>query len=97
MKKLVLSCVLTIGFGAYGFATNKVEIQTQTSPKEVKETSKKKAERYDFSLFKFVKSYSRQLPEKDSTKVIENQIPNAKSKDATTYNYEKPLTFFKFS
>ncbi|MBL4710522.1 MAG: hypothetical protein JKY48_19005 [Flavobacteriales bacterium] len=97
MKKLVLSCILTIGFAIYGFATNKVEIQTQTPPKEIKKNSKKETKHYDFSLFKFIKSYSRQAQEKDSTNASENQAPTIKAKNATTYHYERPLDFFKFS
>ena len=97
MKKLVLSAVFTIGFCVYGFATDKIEIQTQISQKEdPQEEPKKKVIRYDFSLFKFVKPLPRKT-ELDSTKISEESLKRKASNESTTYHQEKPLSFFMFS
>ena len=96
MKKLVLSVVFTIGFGVYSFATNKIEIQLDNQQKEEIPTPKKKIERYDFSLFKFVKP----LPKKelkDSTKTSEEYLKRKNQSNETTHHQEKPLSFFMFS
>lgn len=73
MKKLVLSAVFTIGFCVFGFATNKIESQLDNHQKEENPTQKKKVERYDFSLFKFVKPLPKKQ-ENDSTKTSEELI-----------------------
>ena len=96
MKKLVLSTAFTIGFCVYGFATNKVEIQLDHQQKEETTTQKKKVERYDFSLFKFVKPLPKKV-EKDSTKISEELLKRKGQLNETTYHQEKPLTFFMFS
>lgn len=97
MKKLVLSTLFTVGFCVYGFATDKIEIQTQIPQKEVpQEEPKKKVVRYDYSLFKFVKPITRKT-KLDSTKISEELLRRKASGEATTYHQEKPLTFFMFS
>ena len=42
MKKLILSALLFIGFGVYGFATNKIEVQLKQTQKEEQPETKKK-------------------------------------------------------
>ncbi|MFT6165524.1 MAG: hypothetical protein ACJASF_000203 [Vicingaceae bacterium] len=96
MKKLILSAVCTIGFCVYGFATNKVEIRLNHPQKENTPTQKKKVERYDFSLFKFVKPLPKNK-EKNSTKTSEELLKGKNQMNETTYHQEKPLTFFIFS
>ena len=53
MKKVILSALFTIGFGIYGFATNKIEIQLDNYQKEESPAVMKKTESYDYCLFKF--------------------------------------------
>ena len=93
MKKLLLSFILGVGFGAYGYAVNSKPSNSQLDQKEDQEKVKK-FEHYDFSLFKFIAP--KVAEEKDSLK---KQIPKNEfnKKNVTTYNYEKPLTLFKLS
>lgn len=97
MKKLVLFASLTFSFAIYGVANNRVEIKTQSTQEETIKGSEKESKHYNFSLFRFVKTYSRQQPKQDSSKTLENLPPEVNPKDETTYHYEKPLTLFKFS
>lgn len=96
MKKLLLSATLTIGFGIYGFSTNKIEIQLDNGQKEETPAPKKKIERYDFSLFKFVKPLPIKV-EQDSTKISDEALKRKNQSNETTHHQEKPLDFFTFS
>ena len=94
MKKLILSFVLGVGFGAFGYAANNKPSDSQLDQK--KDQSKlKKVEHYDFSLFKFITP--KIMEEKDS---IKNETPKPsqfKKKDLTTYDYENDRAVFKLS
>tara|TARA_R110002111_G_scaffold138717_1_gene204555 strand:+ start:135 stop:434 length:300 start_codon:yes stop_codon:yes gene_type:complete len=96
MKKLILSAICTIGFCVYGFATNKVAIQLDHQQKEETSSQKKKVERYDFSLFKFIKPLPKKQ-ENDSSKTSEELLKGKNQLNETTYHQEKPLDFFIFS
>jgi len=93
MKKIIFSFILGIGFGAYGYAAHK-PVTSQLDQKEEKAKTKK-AEQYDFSLFKFVTP--KLIEEKDSVNKKTPKSTNYKEKNSTTYHYEKPLTFFRLS
>ena len=97
MKKVALTVILFAGFGVYGFATNKIEVQVDKVQQEPKGNDKSKVDKYDFSLFKFLRTQIIKSPETDSTKSKEQSKILENSKDDTTYHYEKPRDFFKFS
>lgn len=96
MRKYLLLLALMVGFGTYGFATNKIEIKTQKPQKEDKTVTKKKVEKYDFSLFKLVKSSTKKV-NTDSTKTSEEKHNFNKAKDETTDLYAKPRDLFRLS
>lgn len=96
MKKALFSFALIICCYGYGFATNKINIQVQQQDSKVKAESKKKVERYDFSLFKFLTPKKTTI-KKDTTNLSKEQINNHRLDEKTTFHQEKPLVFFKFS
>jgi hypothetical protein len=98
MKKIILSVAFTIGFGVYGFSTNKILVQTQGEKERVEVTPspRKIIPRYDFSLFKFAKPLAHVIP-KDSNKISGSILKHKSLTDETTYHQEKPLSFFTFS
>ncbi len=93
MKKLLFSFILGFGFGAYGFASNKSD-QTQL-PQKNEQTKEKKSEKFNFSIYKFV--VPKMSEQKDSLEKETPKSPEIKTKDETTFHYEKVLDFFKFS
>ena len=96
MKKLILSALLFIGFGVYGFATNKIEVQLKQTQKEEQPETKKKVERYDYCLFKFMDLLPKKV-EKDSSQISDVLLRRKELKEETTHYQEKPLDFFMFS
>lgn len=96
MKKVVLTFTLFIGFGVYGFATNKIEIKLEQGQKQ-KNAKNEKTEKYDFSLFKFIRTQAIKNPEADSIRRNEETKVLIDSDDDTTSHYVKPLDFFRFS
>ena len=96
MKKLILSALLFIGFGVYGFATNKIEVQLKQTQKEEQPETKKKVDRYDYCLFKFMDLLPKKI-EKDTTQVSEQLFQRKELTEETTHHQEKPLDFFMFS
>lgn len=99
MKKIILSFILGVGFGAFGYASSASQSSTQ-DPQKKETVKKEKVERYDFSLFKFVTPSIY----KSKTDTVGSPIEKKKSskfKEDTTYlfsrNYEKPLRSFKLS
>lgn len=96
MKKVILSALFTIGFGIYGFATNKIEIQLDNYQKEETPTVKKKTESYDYCLFKFMLVPLKKT-ETDTLKKKEDQLKKKMPSEETAHHQEKPLDFFMFS
>lgn len=96
MKKLILSALLFIGFGVYGFATNKIEVQLKQTQKEEQPETKKKVERYDYCLFKFMDLLPKKI-EKDSTQLSEQFLQRKALNEEATHHQEKPLDFFMLS
>ncbi len=93
MKKLVLSFILGIGFGVYSYAASK-QVTTIQEPQKKESSKKKKVERYDFSLFKFVTpSFNKSKTDSLTAPIHKKERSNLK--DDTTYlfsnRYEKPL------
>jgi uncharacterized FAD-dependent dehydrogenase len=94
MKKLLLSFILGIGFGAYSYALDSsLNIEQQQNQDQKKAV--KKTEKYDFSLFKFTSP--KQTIEKDSIEQVKEQLPAEKLEDETTYEIQNPRVFFRFS
>lgn len=99
MKKLILSTTFILGFCVYGFATNKIEID-QVQQTKTEKNVKSKTQKYNFSLFKFVKSPSAvKKEETDSLKQKKepNKLPYQFKGETTDNRYVKPLSFFRLS
>jgi len=95
MKKLLLSFILGVGFGAFGYAANNQSTNSQLDQKK-NQTKVKKVEHYDFSLFKFIAP--KIVEEKDSNAVEVTKPSEFKKKDLTLNNsYENDRELFKLS
>ena len=94
MKKLILSFILGVGFGAYGYAVNNKPVSGQHDQKP-EQNKTKKVEHYDFSLFKFIAP--KIVEEKDSLKKKVPKTSEFNKKDITTFNQEKARALFKLS
>ena len=96
MKKLILSFLLGVGFGALGYASANSGNITQTfNTQKNQEVKKQKAEKYDFSLFKFVKPSKTE--QKDSIEVKPILRREEKINAENSAYYENLRDLFKFS
>ena len=94
MKKLFFTILFAFGFMLVGFASQNQAQQKQIAQQKNSESSSEKSKKYDFSLFKFV---TPDKEKQDTTKQIEEFIPQKNKRDETTYIYEKPRCFLMFS
>lgn len=95
MKKVIFSFVLGVGFGAFGFAANQSILPQISAVQKPQEEQKPKTQKYDFSLFKFVKPVSK--PQNDSLELKPLEKKQDKVGKTETAYYENPRDFFKFS
>lgn len=97
MKKVLLSVAFILGFGVYGFATNKIQID-QGQKDKTEKTVPGQTQKYNFSLFKFIRTSPTIKKEPtDSIKRKEESKKHHFKDETTENNYEKPFSFFRLS
>ena len=99
MKKVILSTTLLLGFCVYGFASNKIEID-QTQQTQTEKTVKAKPQKYNFSLFKFIRTtptLKKQATDSTKSKEEVRKLQPQFKGETTDISYEKPFSFFKLS